>query len=177
MRINGNNGYVKVAQAISIRLGQVIGVLFLVTFGITVLVRLLPGDPATSLLPFGTPEQLDALRHDLGLDKNILHYYFSWLNDFVRGDFGKWYIINANGGTEVSSMVAQTLPRTLLLCVAARHFQPVSVLRAIIDSMAMAKLNTLHWHIVVRRRSPCCCARCRPSSVGCCFSPTRDRPR
>lgn len=115
MRINGNNGYVKVAQAISIRLGQVIGVLFLVTFGITVLVRLLPGDPATSLLPFGTPEQLDALRHDLGLDKNILHYYFSWLNDFIRGDFGKWYIINANGGTEVSSMVAQTLPRTLLL--------------------------------------------------------------
>ena len=62
-----------------------------------------------------TPEQLDALRHDLGRDKNILHYYFSWLNDFVRGDFGKWYIINANGGTEVSSMVAQTLPRTLLL--------------------------------------------------------------
>jgi len=35
-----------------------------------------------------------------------------------------------------------------LLVDTARHFQPVSVLRAIVDSMAMAKLNTLHWHIV-----------------------------
>ena len=31
-------------------------VLILVTFGITVIVRLLPGDPVTTLLPFGTPE-------------------------------------------------------------------------------------------------------------------------
>jgi len=35
-----------------------------------------------------------------------------------------------------------------LLVDTARHFQPVASLRAILDSMAMAKLNTLHWHIV-----------------------------
>ena len=35
-----------------------------------------------------------------------------------------------------------------LLVDTARHFQPVSVLRAVIESMAMAKFNTLHWHIV-----------------------------
>jgi hexosaminidase len=35
-----------------------------------------------------------------------------------------------------------------LLVDTARHFQPLASLRAIIDSMAMAKLNVLHWHIV-----------------------------
>jgi hexosaminidase len=30
----------------------------------------------------------------------------------------------------------------------ARHFLPVATLHAILDSMAFAKLNTLHWHIV-----------------------------
>ena len=35
-----------------------------------------------------------------------------------------------------------------LLVDTARHFLPVATLRAIVDSMAMAKLNTLHWHIV-----------------------------
>ena len=35
-----------------------------------------------------------------------------------------------------------------LLVDTARHFQPLAVLRALVESMAMAKLNTLHWHIV-----------------------------
>ena len=35
-----------------------------------------------------------------------------------------------------------------LLIDTARHFQSLASLRAIIESMAMAKLNVLHWHIV-----------------------------
>jgi len=35
-----------------------------------------------------------------------------------------------------------------LLVDTARHYQSPASLRAIIDSMAMAKLNVLHWHIV-----------------------------
>lgn len=35
-----------------------------------------------------------------------------------------------------------------LLVDTSRHFQPVASLHAIIDSMAMVKLNVLHWHIV-----------------------------
>jgi peptide/nickel transport system permease protein len=102
-------------RGILTNLVRMIVVLFLVTFGITVLVRLLPGDPVSTLLPFGSPEQLDALRKELGLDKNVFQYYLSWLGDFVRGDFGTYYNTNADGGTPVSSMIAQTLPRTLLL--------------------------------------------------------------
>ena len=94
---------------------RVVIVLVLVTFGVTVIVRLLPGDPVTTLLPFGTPEQHAMLRKDLGLDVNIFQYYFSWLKDFVRGDFGQTYTTVADGGVQVRDQIALTLPRTLFL--------------------------------------------------------------
>ena len=97
------------------QLARVVIVLVLVTFGVTVIVRLLPGDPVTTLLPFGTPEQHAMLRKDLGLDVNIFQYYFSWLKDFVRGDFGQTYTTVADGGVQVRDQIALTLPRTLFL--------------------------------------------------------------
>jgi len=90
-------------------------ILFCVTFFITVIVRLLPGDPVSTLLPFSTDQERLALAKDLGIDKNIFSYYFSWLNQFIHGDFGRYYTTNAVGGISVNSMIAETLPRTLLL--------------------------------------------------------------
>jgi peptide/nickel transport system permease protein len=95
--------------------GKAVLVFVLATFGITVLVRLLPGDPAETLLPFGTPDQHEALRQELGLDRNIVIYYFNWLWDFVRGDFGVFYNTSGEGGTEVSTLIANSLPRSLLI--------------------------------------------------------------
>ncbi len=95
--------------------GKAIIVFVLATFGITVLVRLLPGDPAEALLPFGSPEQQEQLRQELGLDRNIVIYYLNWLADFVRGDFGVFYNTSGEGGTEVSTLIANSLPRSLLI--------------------------------------------------------------
>ena len=111
----GQTWFVKQARGLATNLFKIVVVLFLVTFGITLIVRLLPGDPAQLLLPFGTPEEIGALRAELGLDKNVFSYYFSWLGNFVQGDFGKYYLTDAEGGTQVSAMIANTLPRTLLL--------------------------------------------------------------
>ena len=97
------------------QLVRVILVLVLVTFGVTVIVRLLPGDPVTTLLPFGTPEQHAVLRKELGLDVNIFQYYLQWLWNFVRGDFGQTYTTVADGGVQVRDQIALTLPRTLFL--------------------------------------------------------------
>ena len=100
-------------------IGKVVGnailVFVLATFGITILVRLLPGDPAEALLPFGSPEQQDQLRRELGLDRNVVIYYLNWLWDFVRGDFGVFYNTSGEGGTEVSTLIANSLPRSLLI--------------------------------------------------------------
>ncbi|MFA5774567.1 MAG: ABC transporter permease [Ilumatobacteraceae bacterium] len=97
------------------RILQLLIVLLLVTFGVSLLVRLIPVDPAEVLLPVGSPEERDALRHSIGLDRGIFGYYWQWLTGFVRGDFGKIYF---SGGTEeVSSHIRSALPRSLLLMI------------------------------------------------------------
>lgn len=92
-------------------------VLILATFGITLLVRLLPGDPAETLLPFGTPEQHAMLRHDLGLGDNVFVYYVKWLGRFLRGDFGYLYSSSGSESTRVTTLVGHALSRSLLLMV------------------------------------------------------------
>lgn len=97
------------------RLAQLFIVLLLVTFGVSLLVRLIPVDLAEVLLPVGSPEERDALRHAIGLDRGIFGYYWQWLGNFVRGDLGNIYY---SGGTEaVSTRLASALPRSLLLMI------------------------------------------------------------
>ena len=101
-------------------------VLVLVTFGITFLVRILPGDPVTTLLSFATEEQRAELSAELGLDVNIFQYYVRWLGDFVSGDLGKYYASTGDGGgVTVSAMLGQTLPRSILLMVYVMLFSLV----------------------------------------------------
>jgi len=104
---------------VSIIVGKAVLVLLLATFGITVLVRLLPGDPAQTLLPYGSPEQHEALRQQLGLNDNIFVYYFKWLGRFVQGDLGFFYSTSGSEGTKVTTLVGNVLPRSLLLMLYA----------------------------------------------------------
>jgi peptide/nickel transport system permease protein len=47
------------------------------------------GDPAALLAPpTATPEQVDQLRHQLGLDRSLIHQFGSYLNQVLHGDFG-----------------------------------------------------------------------------------------
>lgn len=103
-------------KSIGLTLLQFAGVLFLVTFGITLLVRLLPGDPVSTLMPFATEETRLQLSKELGLDANVVQYYFRWLGNFVTGDLGTYYASTGNGsGVAVTEMLAIAMPRTLLL--------------------------------------------------------------
>lgn len=93
-------------------------VLVLVTFAITVLVRLLPGDPVNILFPFATDEQRDLYRTELGLNDNIFRYYIEWLFKFASGDLGYYYSSTGDGlGVPVTDMLGVALPRTLLLMI------------------------------------------------------------
>ena len=97
------------------RIAQLLIVLLLVTFGVSLLLRLIPVDLATVLLPVGTEEERDILRNELGFDKGPIGYYLQWLGNFVQGDFGKIYF---SGGTEeVSDHLKNAMPRSLLLMV------------------------------------------------------------
>ena len=97
------------------RIAQLLIVLLLVTFGVSLLLRLIPVDLATILLPAASEEEREILRAELGFDKGPIGYYLQWLGNFVQGDFGKIYF---SGGTEeVSDHLKQAMPRSLLLMI------------------------------------------------------------
>ena len=77
-------------------------------------IRLLPGDPV--LAKFGasmgaTPEALDALRKEAGLDRPILVQLFSWIAGAITGDLGKSYFSQL----PVNQLIAERIPVTLEL--------------------------------------------------------------
>ncbi|MEV5034424.1 family 20 glycosylhydrolase [Sphingobium sp. LMC3-1-1.1] len=61
-----------------------------------------------------------------------------------------WQLILAGDGKALPAIRIADAPaygwRGVMLD-SARHFQPVSYIRELIDRMAMVKLNTLHWHL------------------------------
>jgi peptide/nickel transport system permease protein len=70
-----------------------------VLLGITVIVFLImamiPGDPATAILgSYATPENVEKLNRDLGLDKPLVQRYFIWLGNMLQGDFGRSFSLN-----------------------------------------------------------------------------------
>lgn len=74
---------------------RLIVTLFLVTFLTTLLLDLLPGDPAVAIAGGDTFNMTDELiaqiRSDLGLDKSIFERYFGWLGNALQGDLGTSY--------------------------------------------------------------------------------------
>ena len=56
--------------------------------------RLLPGDPVITSLgasPGVSPETIDRLRHEAGIDRPIVTQYLSWVSAALHGDLGKSY--------------------------------------------------------------------------------------
>ena len=98
------------------RILQMILIMLLVTIIVFLMVRLLPGDPILMFLSSQdldtiTQEQIDYLKHDLGLDRPMIVQYFDWLGDIVRGDLGT-SIINR---TKIIDDVVNRIPKTFEL--------------------------------------------------------------
>ncbi|MFM8002089.1 MAG: ABC transporter permease [Actinomycetota bacterium] len=75
------------------------------------LLRLLPGDLAQARLGiYGTPEALNQLREDYGLDRPLTAQYFSWLSNAIRGDLGSSILTGADITSELLSKATVTLP-------------------------------------------------------------------
>lgn len=71
------------------RLLALVPLVFLVTLVVWALVLLVPGDPALAIAgDSATPEQVEAIREDLGLDDPIPVRYGRWLAAAVQGDLG-----------------------------------------------------------------------------------------
>ncbi|OGT25175.1 MAG: hypothetical protein A2Z17_01950 [Gammaproteobacteria bacterium RBG_16_66_13] len=85
----------------------------LVTF---LALHLAPGDPIRLLAsPYASAQELEELRHELGLDKPLPVQFVQWLGRVVRGDLGQ----TIQGGADVGELIAERLPATVLLAVGA----------------------------------------------------------
>lgn len=83
-----------------------------VSFMTFMLTSLLPGDPAQQMLgEQATPEALDAVRDDLGLNDPLPVRYANWLGDAFTGDFGQSYAT----GQPVREAILERVPVTLQL--------------------------------------------------------------
>src|SRR3954453_4502817 len=94
------------------RLLQAVPVVVIFAVLVFMLLQLLPGDPAVAIAGNeATPEAIDRIRTQLGLDRPLLEQLLSWFNRLAHGDFGKSLILNQS----VVSAVIERLPVTLSL--------------------------------------------------------------
>lgn len=94
------------------RVASALLTLLLVSAVIFTVSGLLPGDAAQETLgQSATPEQIAALRHEMGLDRPALTRYAHWLAGIVSGDPGTSLVANM----PVREIVAQRLPNSLML--------------------------------------------------------------
>uniref|UniRef100_UPI003B52E799 ABC transporter permease n=1 Tax=Roseovarius indicus TaxID=540747 RepID=UPI003B52E799 len=77
------------------RLISAIPVLLGITVIVFLIMSLIPGDPATAILgSYATPENVEKINRDLGLDKPMVQRYFIWLGNMLQGDFGRSFSLN-----------------------------------------------------------------------------------
>jgi peptide/nickel transport system permease protein len=94
------------------RLLQIIPTLILIGVVIFVLLRLLPGDPASALLGNrATPESLARINAQMGFDKPIWVQFLLFLGRLAHGDLG----VSVTERIPVTRVILQRLPVTLCL--------------------------------------------------------------
>ena len=92
------------------RLVSAVPVLLGITIIVFLIMSLIPGDPATAILgSYATPENVEKLNRDLGLDKPMVQRYFIWLGNMLTGDFGRSFSLNRPVLDEVSERFNATL--------------------------------------------------------------------
>jgi ABC-type dipeptide/oligopeptide/nickel transport system permease component len=108
----GSFTLVRLAYGVLVVLG--VGVL------VAVMIHLAPGDPVVLMVGDApaAPEQLDAIRRNLGLDRPLLVQIIGRTARILRGDLGR----SLRSNRPVADDLVRVLPLTLTLAVAAMSF-------------------------------------------------------
>jgi peptide/nickel transport system permease protein len=123
---------------ISGRLVATVPVLLGISVLVFVLLRLTPGDPALVIAgPQASREELEVVRHSLGLDQPIPVQFALWLGHALQGDLGR----SSQLGVPVAPLVLDKFRNTVLLAFS-------SLLLAVLLALPAGIFSAL------RRRSP-----------------------
>lgn len=116
---------------------QLIPVLFGITFLTFALIYFSPGDPAAMLLSATgiapSPELIQKVREDMGLNRPFLIQYLHWLGGVLKGDFGTSYKYSK----PVLDLIMTSLPATFKLAV-------VSLVGMMIIALPLGIMSALH---------------------------------
>jgi len=101
-------------RRVAVKLLELVVVVLCVSIVTFLLLNLLPGSPAESILGANaTPKAAAALNRSLGLGRPLPVQYVDWMGRILRGNFGRSYV----NGQPVSQAILQHLPVTLELLV------------------------------------------------------------
>lgn len=95
------------------RILGMIPMLFLISIVVFSLAKLMPGDSLSGEIdPNNTdPAYIEEMREKLGYNDPVHIQYFTWITNFMQGDFGK----STRYKIEASEIIAERLPNTIFL--------------------------------------------------------------
>jgi peptide/nickel transport system permease protein len=115
------------------RIIQLLPVLIGITLVAFLLLRVMPGDPATLMLGSrGTPEDIAKLNEQLGLDQPLWQQYLRFIGDLVQGSFGRSIAYKA----DIAPLILERLWPSLALV-------GLSTIMAVIMTVPLAMLAAI----------------------------------
>ena len=119
------------------RISLFIPTVLLMTILVFVVMRIIPGDPAISILEGDgggsyTIEDLERVRAELGTDRNLFIQYVDWIGGIMQGDFGDSFWFKSPVMTELGDRIPRTLELAVMAIVMAVLFSvPLGIMSAI----------------------------------------------
>ena len=132
------------------RLGLMVLTLFLLSLIVFFAGQILPGDPAHAILGnLAAPSAVQALDHQLGVDRPLLTRYLSWLGGLLHGNFGESYEYQSAVGPFVRAALINSIKLAVLAFVIV---VPLGILGGVIAALRVGRTRTrARW--IARARS------------------------
>lgn len=134
------------------RFQRLLVVLAAVTFFTFLLVNVLPGDVAYEMAGMdATPERVEEIRQELGLDRNVVVRYVEWLGGVVTGDWGRSFLSQESVWEAITDRFPVSLELMLLAQIIAltlavpmgliSAYRPNSRADRVVGSIAFASVS------------------------------------
>lgn len=102
----------KVLKRIAVSIPVLVGVVLV----IFVMLRIVPGDPVTTMMgEHVNPAVIEKVSREMGLDQPLYVQFFKYIANALRGDFGTSYRLNRN----VTRIILDSFPNTVKLSLLA----------------------------------------------------------
>ena len=128
------------------RLIQMVVTLLVASLVVYGAMQLVPGDPVVAMFfpNVPSPERLETIREELGLNKPFVVRYFDWLGGLFHGNLGQSY----KQYRPVADILAQNIPPTVELAIAGVLVSlaigiPVGILAGVTESKLVDNLAML----------------------------------